>query len=195
MFTGIVSDVGRVRAVDARGDTRFVVATRYDTGGIEIGASISCAGVCLTAVETGPDWFAVDVSAETLACTTLGSWRAETQINLERSLRMGDELGGHMVLGHVDAASEIVSMSDEGDSRRFQFTIPLDFGRYIAIKGSIAIDGVSLTVNDVTKDRFSVNIIPHTQQVTTLGSAKPGNLVNLEVDMIARYLARLMETS
>ncbi len=195
MFSGIVTDVGRIRSVEARGDTRLVIATAYDTGVIEIGASICCSGACLTVVETGGDWFAADASAETLARTTLGSWEPNTRVNLERSLRIGDELGGHFVLGHVDAVSELYAAGDEGDSRRLEFSIPDGFDRLIAPKGSVALDGVSLTVNDVTGDRFGVNIIPHTRQVTTLGDVEPGRFVNLEVDMIARYLARQMDRS
>ena len=195
MFSGIVSDVGRVDAVKTNGDTRLVVTTAYDTSSIDIGASICCSGACLTVVETGADWFAVDASAETLACTNLGGWKAGTLINLERSLRMGDELGGHLVVGHVDAVTEVVSLTKDGDSLRLEFAIPQGVARFIAQKGSVALNGVSLTVNDVVEDRFGVNIIPHTQQVTTLGAAQTGEVVNLEVDMIARYLARLMDTS
>ena len=195
MFSGIVSDVGRVDAVKMNGDTRLVVTTAYDTSSIDIGASICCSGACLTVVETGADWFAVDASAETLACTNLGGWKAGTRINLERSLRMGDELGGHLVVGHVDAVTEVVSLTKDGDSLRLEFAIPQGVARFIAQKGSVALNGVSLTVNDVVEDRFGVNIIPHTQQVTTLGAAQTGEVVNLEVDMIARYLARLMDTS
>lgn len=193
MFSGIVSDVGRVRSVESRGDTRIVVATAYDTATIEVGASVCCSGVCLTVVATGGGWFAVDVSAETLARTTLGEWQAGRRINLERSLRVGDEVGGHFVLGHVDAVSELRAAADEGDSRRLEFSIPDGLDRLIATKGSVALDGVSLTVNEVTGESFGVNIVPHTRRATTLGEARPGHLVNLEVDMIARYLARQME--
>ena len=193
MFSGIVSDVGRVRSVESRGDTRIVVATAYDTATIAIGASICCSGACLTVVATGGGWFAVDVSAETLARTTLGDWQAGTPVNLERSLRVGDEVGGHFVLGHVDAVSELRAAAEEGDSRRLEFSIPDGLDRLIAVKGSIALDGVSLTVNEVTGESFGVNIVPHTRQATTLGEARPGRFVNLEVDTIARYLARQME--
>ena len=193
MFSGIVTDIGEVRSIIASGDTRFVIATSYDVSGIDIGASISCSGACLTVVETGADWFAVDASAETLACTNLGGWQTNSRINLERSLRMGDELGGHLVLGHVDAVTTVMSVTQEGDSLRFEFALPTALERYIAPKGSLTLDGVSLTVNEVTEDRFGVNMIPHTQQVTTFGRAHPGAIVNLEVDMVARYLARLME--
>ena len=193
MFSGIVSDVGRVRSVESRGDTRIVVATAYDTATIEVGASVCCSGACLTVVSTGGDWFAVDVSAETLARTTLGEWQAGRRINLERSLRVGDEVGGHFVLGHVDAVSELRAAADEGDSRRLEFSIPASLDRLIATKGSVALDGVSLTVNEVTGESFGVNIVPHTRRATTLGEVRPGDLVNLEVDTIARYLARQME--
>ena len=193
MFSGIVSDVGQVRDVIAGGDTRFVIATSYDTAAIEIGASISCSGACLTVVETGADWFAADASAETLACTNLGGWETGSRVNLERSLRMGDELGGHLVLGHVDAVTEVISTADEGDSVRFNFALPAGLEGFIASKGSVALDGVSLTVNEVSASNFGVNIIRHTRQVTTFGTAGAGTVVNLEVDMVARYLARLME--
>lgn len=193
MFSGIVTDVGRVRSVESCGDTRIVVATAYDTATIEVGASVCCSGACLTVVATGGDWFAVDVSAETLARTTLGEWQAGRRINLERSLRVGDEVGGHFVLGHVDSVSELRAAADEGDSRRLEFSIPDGLDRLIAAKGSVALDGVSLTVNEVTGESFGVNIVPHTRRATTLGEARAGQLVNLEVDTIARYLARQME--
>jgi riboflavin synthase len=191
MFTGIVTDVGRVRAIERRGDTRLVIGTSYDTETIAIGASISCSGCCLTAVDKGKGWFAVDASAETLAHTSLGTWREGTPVNLERPLKFGDELGGHLVSGHVDDLARIVDRRPEGDSVRFVFEVPQRHARYIAPKGSVAIDGISLTVNEVSDNRFGVNIIPHTQQATTLGTAEPGQFVNLEVDLIARYLARL----
>jgi len=191
MFTGIVTDVGRVRAVERRGDTRLVIATAYDADTIAIGASIACSGCCLTAVDKGRGWFAVDASAETLARTTLGSWREGTAVNLERPLRFGDELGGHLVSGHVDDLARIVDRRPEGDSLRFVVEVPQRHARYIAPKGSVALDGVSLTVNEVAGNRFGVNVIPHTRQATTFGEALPGTLVNLEVDLIARYLARL----
>ncbi len=193
MFTGIITDVGRVRQVEKRGDTRFVITTAFDTAGIEIGASIACSGACLTVVERGEDWFAVDVSAETLTHTTLGDWQTGSAVNLERSLRVGDELGGHIVTGHVDATAEIVSLEPEGDSLRYVFRAPAEFKRYVASKGSVALDGVSLTVNEVEDDCFGINIIPHTQQQTTFGEAQPGVRVNLEIDVLARYVARLIE--
>ncbi|HJM48797.1 MAG TPA: riboflavin synthase [Alphaproteobacteria bacterium] len=193
MFTGIITDIGRVRQVEKRGDTRFVIDTSFDTAGIEIGASIACSGACLTVVERGEGWFAVDVSAETLAHTTLGDWQVGSAVNLERSLRLGDELGGHIVTGHVDATAEIVSLEPEGDSLRYVFRAPAEFKRYVASKGSVALDGVSLTVNEVEDDCFGINIIPHTQSQTTFGEAQPGARVNLEIDVLARYVARLIE--
>jgi riboflavin synthase len=192
MFTGIVTDVGQVRAVEKRGDTRFVIATRYDTAGIAIGASIACSGPCLTVVENGPDWFAVDASAETLSRTTMGSWRQGTRVNLERALKMGDELGGHLLTGHIDAVATIVSCVAEGDSLRFTIAVPPTYERAIAVKGAVALDGVSLTVNTVEGNRFGVNIIPHTRRETTFDTAEPGARLNLEIDLVARYLARLV---
>lgn len=199
MFTGIVTDMGEVIAVEQRGDTRFTIATAYDPDTIAIGASIACSGCCLTAVETGRlqdgrGFFAIDASAETLACTTLGAWQVGTRINLERPLKMGDELGGHVVSGHVDDVGEIVSIVPEGDSRRFRFRVSNEIARFIAPKGSISLDGTSLTVNEVDGNEFGVNIIPHTQAVTTWGKARPGDRVNVEIDMLARYVARLSET-
>jgi riboflavin synthase len=198
MFTGIVTDVGTVRALEKRGDTRFEIATAYATDGIDIGASIACSGVCLTVVEKGGDWFAVDVSAETLDRSSLGSWRVGTRINLERSLAMGDELGGHLVSGHVDAVGTVVSMERDGDSVRFVFQAPVEVAPFVAEKGSIAIDGVSLTVNSVSDDdsgcRFGINVIPHTQDVTTFGGLESGSVVNLEIDMLARYMQRMLSS-
>jgi riboflavin synthase len=193
MFTGIVTDVGHVRAAERGGDMRFEIATRYDTATIDIGASIACSGPCLTVVDKGPDWFAVNASAETLACTTLGQWRVDTPVNLERSLRVGDELGGHIVTGHVDGVAEIVERRAEGDSARLVFVVPDELASFIAPKGSVSLDGVSLTVNEVTGARFGINIIPHTQAVTTFANAAPGERVNVEVDVLARYVARLNE--
>jgi riboflavin synthase len=193
MFTGIVTGIGTVRRVERRGDTRLVIATDYNTSEIALGASIACSGCCLTVVDRGNDSFSVDVSAETLSKTTLGSWRESTRINLERPLRMGDELGGHVVSGHVDGVGEIVAMMPEGDSMRFRFRVPDDLAKFIASKGSVALDGTSLTVNEVEGNEFGVNIIPHTLAVTTWGDAKPGQAVNVEIDMLARYVARLQE--
>ncbi len=192
MFTGIVTDVGEVRAIAKRGDTRITIATRYPTREIAIGASIACSGPCLTVVDKGEDWFAVDASAETLGRTTAGGWRQGTRLNLERALKMGDELGGHLLTGHVDAVATVVGRKPEGDSLRFTVEVPEPYDRAIASKGAVALDGVSLTVNEVQGNRFGVNIIPHTQRETTLSAATPGDRINLEIDLIARYLARLV---
>ena len=192
MFTGIITDVGTVRAIEQRGDTRITVATRYPMGEVAIGASIACSGPCLTVVAKGNDCFSVDASAETLARTTAGSWRAGTRINLERALKMGDELGGHLLTGHVDTVATLIARRPEGDSLRLTFSVPEPFDHAIASKGAVAIEGVSLTVNEVDGNSFGVNIIPHTQRETTLGALQPGDRVNLEIDLIARYLARLV---
>ena len=196
MFTGIVTDVGEITALTPggqAGDRKFVVKTRHDMTPITMGASIACSGCCLTVVEKGADWFAVGVSGETLDKTHLGDWQQGQRINLELSLKLGDELGGHLVYGHVDGVGKIVSMTPEGGSVRFVFEAPGDLARFIASKGSIAVDGISLTVNEVEGNRFGINIISHTQAVTTLGTARPGQRVNLEVDMLARYVQRLLE--
>jgi riboflavin synthase len=196
MFTGIVTDVGRVRAVrDTNRDRRFEIESGFDLATIDIGASISHAGVCLTVVEKGEGWFAVEVSGETLAVTTLGDWRAGRRVNLERAARVGDELGGHIVSGHVDGIGKVISVEAEGGSHRVRIRAPKPLHRFIAPKGSITIEGVSLTVNDVADEVFEVNLIPHTWEVTTLGELKPGARVNLEIDMLARYLARWRETA
>ena len=193
MFTGIVTDIGTVRSVAAGGDTRFVFETAYATDEFALGASIACAGACLTVVDKGPGWFAVDASAETLACTTLGAWREGLRVNLERALCVGDELGGHLVAGHVDAVARNLSRAADGDSLRLEFEIPDSLVQLVAAKGSITLDGVSLTVNTVAGARFGVNVIPHTQRHTTLGELGPGDHVNLEIDLLARYVARLLE--
>jgi riboflavin synthase len=196
MFTGIVTDIGEITSVSPGGkadDRRFVVRTRHDMAPIAIGASIACSGCCLTVIEKGADWFAVEASGETLDKTHLGDWQQGQRINLELSLKLGDELGGHLVYGHVDGVGRIASMTPEGGSVRFVFEAPGDVARFIASKGSIAVDGISLTVNEVEGNRFGVNIISHTQAVTTLGTAKVGQRVNLEVDMLARYVQRLLE--
>jgi riboflavin synthase len=198
MFTGIITALGTVRAIEPLGngkDMRLVIAAPWDdTAGIALGASIACSGCCLTAVELAADLFAVDASAETLACTTLGTWHVGTRVNLERSLRVGDELGGHLVSGHVDGVGKALSATPENGSTRWRFQVPAELARFIAAKGSVAIDGVSLTVNDVQGDTFGVNIIPHTASVTRFGSLAPGNPVNIEIDTLARYVARLAET-
>ena len=201
MFTGIITDIGRIaERVDqgAAGDRLFVIETRYDTAAVDLGASIACNGCCLTVTDKGRggraagNWFAVEVSRETLSKTTLGDWQAGTRINLERSLRLGDELGGHLVYGHVDGVGRISARAPEGGSVRFTIEAPENLARYVASKGSVAIDGVSLTVNEVAGSAFGVNIIAHTQQETTFGGLNPGAAVNLEVDMLARYVARLL---
>ncbi|MEQ9640887.1 MAG: riboflavin synthase [Alphaproteobacteria bacterium] len=192
MFTGIVTDVGRVRAVTATGDTRFEIETAYDVARIELGASISCAGVCLTVVAKEPGCFAVDASAETLACSNAGDWREGTRLNLERALKVGDELGGHIVTGHVDGVAAIVERRPEGDSIRLAFELPANLADFVAPKGSVAINGASLTVNEVDERRFGVNLIPHTLSMTTFGEAKVGERVNIEIDVLARYMARML---
>jgi riboflavin synthase len=196
MFTGIVTDIGEIVSTtpgDHKGDRRFVVRTKHDLAPVPMGASIACSGCCLTVVEKGPDWFAVEASGETLDKTHLGDWRKGHRLNLELSLKLGDELGGHLVYGHVDGVGRIVSMTPEGGSVRFVFEAPGELARFIAAKGSIAVDGISLTVNEVKGSQFHVNIISHTQAVTTLGMAGVGQRVNLEVDMLARYVQRLLE--
>jgi riboflavin synthase len=192
MFTGIITDIGRIRAIEPGGDPRYIIATRHDTARIALGASIACAGVCLTVTETGPDWFKVQVSSETLGLTTLGQWREGTRINLECALKLGDELGGHIVSGHVDGIGRITARSLDQDSVRYRIEVPAGLERFIARKGSVTIDGVSLTVNEVEGKEFGVNIIPHTQVETTFGEARIGDPVNLEIDMLARYVARLV---
>src|SRR5919199_2884971 len=192
MFTGIITDVGEVRAIERGGDTAFRIGTRYDTGVLPIGASVACSGVCLTVVDKGPGCFAAQASAETLSRTTLGRWEVGSRVNLERALRIGDELGGHIVSGHVDTVARVVERREEGDSLRFTFEVPRAFAPAIAPKGAVALDGVSLTVNEVEGTRFGVNIIPHTRRETTFGDRHPGDAVNLEIDMLARYVARLL---
>jgi riboflavin synthase len=192
MFTGIVTDVGRVRRV-ARGDGReLTIATAFDTAKIALGASIACSGVCLTVVAVEPGAFAVQVSPETLSCSTLGDWGEGTAVNLEASLRLGDELGGHLVLGHVDGVARLLERRPVADSTRFLLEAPAELAPFIAPKGSIALDGVSLTVNEVAGSRFGVNIIPHTLSHTSFATAAPGQRMNLEVDLIARYVGRLL---
>lgn len=201
MFTGIITDIGRIaQRVDqgSAGDRLFLIETRYDTDAVDLGASIACNGCCLTVTDKGRhgrakgNWFTVEASQETLSKTTLGDWREGTRINLERSLRLGDELGGHLVYGHVDGVGRIAARKPEGGSVRFTVEAPEAVAKYVASKGSVAIDGVSLTVNEVTGNSFGVNIIAHTQHETTFGGLEPGQAVNLEVDMLARYVARLL---
>ena len=193
MFTGIITDLGSVRSVTKTGDWRFEFNTGYDTAEIDLGASIACSGCCLTMVDQGPGWFAADVSAETMSKTVCGTWEEGSPVNFERPLKAGDELGGHIVSGHVDGVGVITSIETEGDSIRFQFNVPEQLSHYIASKGSIAVNGVSLTVNEVSDTVFGVNIIPHTRENTTFGSFQVGTPVNLEIDLLARYVGRLLE--
>lgn len=197
MFTGIVSDIGTIGAVTRQGDLRVRVDTGYDTATIDLGASIACSGVCLTVVDTGPGWFAVDVSGETVARTAPGQWTTGRRLNLERALRLGEELGGHIVTGHVDGIGTVASVAEEGGSHRVEISAPRDIAPFVAAKGSITLDGVSLTVNSVADTaegvRFGLNIIPHTAAVTTLGALAPGQPVNLEIDVLARYLGRMRD--
>ena len=193
MFSGIVTDVGRVRSVAEAGGggLRLEIGTAYDTEGIALGASIACSGPCLTAVDKGPGWFAVDVSRETADRTTLGDWREGTRVNLERALALGDEIGGHLVTGHIDGVAVVESAAPEGESLRLTIRCPAELSRFVASKGSVALDGASLTVNEVDGDVFGVNLIPHTLAQTTFADCAAGRRLNLEVDLIARYLARL----
>lgn len=193
MFTGLVTDLGRIQRVDRKDDdVRLIIETEYDLDTVEMGASIACSGACLTVTEKGGNWFAADVSGETLSKTTLGDWAEGTRINLEQSLCLGDSLGGHLVSGHVDAVASVIDVRPDGESLRFVIGIPDGYTGFIAPKGSVALDGVSLTVNEVEDARFGVNIIPHTAEKTTFGTLTPGDRVNLEVDLIARYVARLL---
>jgi riboflavin synthase len=197
MFTGIVTDVGTVRSAEQRGDLRLVVETSYDLDSVEMGASIACSGACLTVVDKGADWFAVDVSAETLSKTAPGHWLKGARLNLERSLRLGDEIGGHILAGHVDSVGEVIGICAEGDSKRVGISVPRSLGPMIAAKGSVALDGVSMTVNEVRdaedgNTHFSVNVIPHTAKQTTLGDLLQGRQVNVEVDVLARYIDRML---
>ena len=199
MFTGIITGLGSVRAITTQGqgaDMRLEIQTPWpETASIPVGASIACCGCCLTAVELGPDWFAVNASAETLSKTTLGQWVVGTSVNLERPLKVGDELGGHIVSGHVDGVGRVLSATPDHGSTRWRFEVPRPLARFIATKGSVAIDGVSLTVNEVDGATFGVNIIPHTAEVTKFGHLKPGDAVNIEIDTVARYVARLTEVA
>lgn len=195
MFTGIITDVGSVSSLQQKGDLKARIATGYDTSGIDIGASIASDGVCLTVVDLGPGWYDVEISAETVSKTNIGDWRPGARVNLERALRVGDELGGHIVSGHVDGVADLIALEDEGDSTRMRFRVPEGLARFIAPKGSVALNGTSLTVNDVSGCEFGVNIIPHTKDVTTWGAAKVGDRINLEIDTLARYVARLAEVA
>ena len=196
MFTGIITDIGTISAVEHRGDLHVRIACSYDTATIDIGASIACSGACMTVVELGPDWFAVDISHESVSRTAPGRWQVGGKLNLERSLKVGDELGGHIVTGHVDGVGTITSIAAEGDSHRIEISAPPALAAYLAAKGSIAVDGISLTVNSVAdladgSAQFGLNIIPHTGSVTTLGGLSVGDSVNLEIDVLARYLGRM----
>ena len=196
MFTGIVTDIGRVLVLEQRGDLRARIGTGYDVDGIDIGASIACNGVCLTVIALGRDpknWFDVEISAETVGATNVGGWQVGGRLNLERALKVGDELGGHIVSGHVDGVAEVVGMHDEGDSTRVTFRAPDALARFIAPKGSVALNGTSLTVNEVSGTDFGINIIPHTKSATTWGDVGMGDKINLEIDTMARYVARLRE--
>lgn len=195
MFTGIITDIGTIRNAEQRGDLRLVVETAYDTATVDLGASIACSGVCLTVVDKGAGWFAVDVSGETRSRTADGQWLAGSRLNLERAMKLGEELGGHIVTGHVDGIGTVVSVEAEGDSHRIVVSAPADLAPFIAPKGSIALDGISLTVNTVEDDaagtRFSINIIPHTAEMTTFSTLEPGRPLNIEIDVLARYLGRM----
>ena len=195
MFTGIVTDIGEVIDLEMRGDIKARIKTAYDTDTIDEGASIACDGVCLTVIEIGTDWFDVEISAETVSKTNVGmnKWFAGKRLNLERALKLGDELGGHIVSGHVDGVAMVINMADEGDSTRITIKAPSDLAKFIAPKGSVTLNGTSLTVNEVSGDTFGVNLIPHTKQVTTWGDVKTGDALNLEIDTLARYVARLAE--
>lgn len=195
MFTGIVTDIGEVIDLEMRGDIKARIKTAYDTDTIDEGASIACDGVCLTVIEIGADWFDVEISAETVSKTNVGmnKWFAGKRLNLERALKLGEELGGHIVSGHVDGVAMVINMADEGDSTRITIKAPSDLAKFIAPKGSVTLNGTSLTVNEVSGDTFGVNLIPHTKQVTTWGDVKTGDALNLEIDTLARYVARLAE--
>ena len=195
MFTGIVTDIGTIAELDQQGDLRARISTGYETAGIDIGASIASDGVCLTVIALGDDWYDVQISAETVSKTNLGAWAVGKRVNLERALKVGDELGGHIVSGHVDGIAEVVAIKDEGDSTRVTLRAPQDLARFIAPKGSVALNGTSLTVNDVEGCDFGINFIPHTKEVTTWGDVKLGDAINLEIDTLARYVARLAEMS
>ncbi|WP_278921168.1 MULTISPECIES: riboflavin synthase [Pseudophaeobacter] len=193
MFTGIITDIGTIAQLDQQGDLRARITTGYDTAGIDLGASIASDGVCLTVIELGSDWYDVQISAETVSKTNIGAWTVGKRVNLERALKVGDELGGHIVSGHVDGVAEVVAMQEEGDSTRVTLRAPAALARFIAPKGSVALNGTSLTVNDVTGCDFGINFIPHTKEATTWGDVALGDQVNLEIDTLARYVARLNE--
>jgi len=196
MFTGIITDIGTIASVEVRGDTRLVINTAFDMAGVDLGASIACSGVCLTVIDKGDGWFAVDVSGESIARTAADQWTQGRRLNLERAMKLGDELGGHIVTGHVDGVGEVVGVCADGDSRKIGFSVPAALAPFLAPKGSVTIDGVSLTVNEVSDQpdgttHFAINLIPHTQAVTTLGALAAGQQVNIEIDVLARYLQRM----
>lgn len=193
MFTGIITDIGHVRAIDTVDDGRLEISTAFETELISIGASIACSGCCLTVIDKAPEWLAFEASGETRRLTTLGTWTVGTRVNLERALKAGDELGGHIVSGHIDGIATLVARDHHADSLCLTIDAPANLAKFIAAKGSVTLDGVSLTVNTVSNGNFSVNIIPHTQIATTLGDLAPGDTVNLEIDMLARYVARILE--
>ena len=196
MFTGIVTDIGEIIELEKKGDLRARIGCSYDPEGIDIGASIACNGCCLTVIALGTEpmnWFDVEISAESVGLTNIGDWEVGSKINLERALKLGDELGGHIVSGHVDGVADLVSLKDEGDSTRMSFRAPDELAKFIAPKGSVTLNGTSLTVNEVDGNTFGINVIPHTQEVTTWGVAKAGDRINLEIDTLARYVARLQE--
>jgi len=193
MFTGIVTDIGTIQKIENRGDLRARISCSYDMSGVDLGASIASDGVCLTVIAKGDDWYDVDISAETVSKTNLDSWAAGKRVNLERALKLGDELGGHIVSGHVDGLATIIKMQDDGDSTRVTLTAPNNLAKFIAQKGSVTLNGASLTVNDVNGADFDINFIPHTKSHTTWGEAAVGDKVNLEIDTMARYVARLQE--
>ena len=195
MFTGIITDVGEIIQLEKKGDLRARIQTNYDAKGIAFGASIACDGICLTAVDFGDNWFDVEISSETVSKTIIGSglWEISHKVNLERSLKVGDELGGHIVSGHVDGIAKVSSIVDEGDSTRFMFEAPMELARFIAPKGSVALNGTSLTVNEVKENAFGINLVPHTKKVTSWNKTQVGDPINLEIDTLARYVARLAE--
>jgi riboflavin synthase len=194
MFTGIITDIGTILELEQRGDLRARIGTSYDTKTVDIGASIACNGVCLTAIALGEGWFDVEISSESVSKTNIGTWVKGGRVNLERALKVGDELGGHIVSGHVDGVARITAMKDEGDSTRVTLQAPKELARFIAPKGSVALNGTSLTVNEVEGASFGINFIPHTKDATTWGAAEVGDLINLEIDTLARYVARLAES-
>jgi riboflavin synthase len=195
MFTGIITDIGEIRELEQRGDLRARIGTSYDPATIDLGASIASDGVCLTVIALGDDWYDVEISAETVSKTNLGDWVVGKRVNLERALKVGDELGGHIVSGHVDGVAEVVAMTDEGDSTRVTLRAPVELAKFVAPKGSVALNGTSLTVNEVDGCDFGINFIPHTKDMTTWGDVAVGQRINLEIDTLARYVARLRDMS